>query len=96
MPTYVSLLRFTDQGIKNIKDSPARLEQAKKAMQAAGGELRAWYLAVGAYDAIVVADGPNDEAVAKVLLQIGAAGFVRSETMRVFTEPEYRKIIGGL
>ena len=96
MPTYVSLVRFTEQGIRGVKDSPARLDQAKKALQGAGGELKAWYLALGVYDAIVVADAPSDEVVAKVLLQIGANGSVRTETMRVFTEPEYRKLIAGL
>jgi uncharacterized protein with GYD domain len=96
MPTYVSLLRFTEQGIKNIKESPARLDQARKALQVAGGELKAWYLAMGSYDAVVVAEGPTDEAVARVLLQIGATGSIRSETMRVFTELEYRKLLSSL
>jgi uncharacterized protein with GYD domain len=96
MATYVSLLRFTDQGIRNIKDSPSRLEQVKKVLQASGGELKAFYLALGKYDAIVVSEAPNDEVVAKVLLQIGAAGNTRTETMRVFGEPEYRKVISTL
>jgi uncharacterized protein with GYD domain len=96
MPTYVSLLHFTEQGIKNIKESPARLDQARTALLAAGGELKAWYLAMGRYDAIVVAEAPTDEAVARVLLQVGAAGSVRSETMRVFTEIEYRKLVSSL
>jgi uncharacterized protein with GYD domain len=96
MATYVSLLRFTDQGIRNIKDSPSRLEQVKKVLQASGGELKAFYLALGKYDAIVVSEAPNDEVVAKVLLQIGAAGNTRTETMRVFAEPEYRKVISTL
>jgi uncharacterized protein with GYD domain len=96
MPTYVSLVRFTDQGMKSIKESPGRLDQAKKAVQAAGGELKAWYLAMGEFDAVVISEAPNDEAVAKVLLQVGSIGNTRTETMRVFTEPEYRKLIGGL
>ena len=96
MPTYVSLVRFTDQGMKSIKESPGRLDQVKKAVQAAGGELKAWYLAMGEFDGVVISEAPNDEAVAKVLLQIGSIGNTRTETMRVFTEPEYRKLIGAL
>jgi uncharacterized protein with GYD domain len=96
MPTYVTLVRFTDQGIRNIKESPARLEAAKKAFQAAGGEIKAFYLALGRYDCFLVAEGPNDEAATKVALSLGSQGNVRTETMRVFNEAEYRKLISGL
>jgi uncharacterized protein with GYD domain len=96
MAMYVSLIRFTDQGIRNIKEGPARLDAAKKAYQAAGGELKAFYLALGRYDAIIVGEGPNDEATATLALAIGSLGNVRTETMRVFTEAEYRKIVGAL
>ena len=51
MPTYVSLLRYTQQGVQNIKESPARLDAAKKAFQAMGAEMKAWYLVMGQYDA---------------------------------------------
>jgi uncharacterized protein with GYD domain len=96
MPKYVTLMRFTDQGMRDIKQSPTRLDRAKQALQAVGGELEAFYLAMGKYDAVIVSTAPNDEVVAKVLLQIGAGGNNRTETMRVFTEAEYRKIVGGL
>jgi uncharacterized protein with GYD domain len=96
MPTYISLMRFTDQGVRNIKESPARLDAAKKAFQAAGGELKAFYLAFGECDAVVISEGPNDEIAAKLALAIGAQGNLRTSTMRVFTEAEYRKIVAGL
>lgn len=96
MPTYVSLIRFTEQGIKNIKESPGRLDAAKKAFQASGGELKAFYLAFGEYDAIVISEGPNDETAAKLALSIGAQGNLRTSTTRVFTEAEFRKITAGL
>ena len=96
MPKYVTLMRLTDQGIRDVKQSPTRLDRAKQALQAVGGELEAFYLAMGKYDAVIVSSAPNDEVVAKVLLQIGAGGNNRTETMRVFTEAEYRKIVGGL
>lgn len=96
MATYVSFLSFTEQGIKNIRESPGRLDAAKKAFQGAGGELKQWYLAFGKYDAIVVSELPSDEAAAKLALTLGAQGNVRTQTTRVFTESEYRKLIQSL
>lgn len=96
MPTYVSLIRFTDQGVKSIREGPARLDSAKKAFQAAGGELKAFYLALGEYDALAIGDLPGDETAAKLALTISSQGNLRTETMRVFTEAEYRKIVSGL
>jgi uncharacterized protein with GYD domain len=96
MPTYVTMLRYTDQGIRAIKDGPARLDAAKKAFQAAGADMKAWYLAMGRYDAVLIAEAPNDETVAKLALMIGAQGNVRTESMRVFTESEFRKVVAAL
>jgi uncharacterized protein with GYD domain len=96
MPTYVSLVRYTDQGIRTIKESPARLDLAKKAFQAAGGELKQFYLAMGKYDIVIVAEAPNDEVAATVTLGLGSMGNVRTETLRVFTESEFRNIVGSL
>ncbi|HZY04591.1 MAG TPA: GYD domain-containing protein [Anaeromyxobacteraceae bacterium] len=96
MATYVTLIRYTEQGIRNIKESPGRLDAAKKAFQAAGGELKQFYLAMGRYDALIVGEVPDDETAAKLALSLGALGNVRTETMRVFTEAEYRKIVGSL
>lgn len=96
MPTYISLLRFTQQGVDKIKESPARLERAKAAIKAAGGELKAFYLTMGQYDALVIGEAPSDEAYAATMLAIGAAGAVRTETLRAFTEEEYRKIVATL
>jgi len=96
MPTYISLIRYTDQGIRNIKDSANRVDAAKKMFQAAGGEMKQFYLAMGKYDIVIVTEAPDDEAAARVALSIGSLGNVRTETMRVFTEGEFRKIIGAL
>ncbi len=96
MPTYISLLRFTQQGVEKIKESPARLQKAKSAIKAAGGELKAFYLTMGQYDAVVIAEAPTDEAYAATMLAIGAAGAVRTETLRAFTEDEYRKIVSKM
>lgn len=96
MPTYVTLIRYTDQGIRNIKESPARLEAARQAFRAAGSELKAFYLVMGRYDAVVVAEGPDDETATKLALGIGAQGNVRTETLRAYTEEEFRNMIAAL
>ena len=96
MPTFISLVSFTQQGIQNIKESPARLDAAKKAFKAAGGELKHFYLTMGRYDIVLVSEHPDDEAAAKVALAIGSLGNVRTETCRAFTEEEYRKLIKSL
>lgn len=96
MPTYVSLLNYTHQGIQNIKDSPKRLDAAKKLLKGMGGELKEFYLTMGAYDIVVVAEAPSDEVMAKFALAVGSAGNVRTTTLKAFTEAEYRKIIQGL
>jgi uncharacterized protein with GYD domain len=96
MPTYISLVSFTDQGMRNIKDSPKRLNAIRKALKKLGGEMKAAYLTVGSYDSVVICDAPNDEVAAKLLLGIGSAGNVRTITMRAFPYTEARKIIGEI
>jgi uncharacterized protein with GYD domain len=96
MPTYISLLNFTQQGIEKIKESPARLDKARQAFKAMGAELKAFYLVMGQYDAVVISEAPNDETVGKLVLMIGAQGNIRTETLRAFTEDEYRKMIAAL
>jgi uncharacterized protein with GYD domain len=96
MATYISLIKFTEKGVANIKESPARLDAAKKAFQAMGAEFKQWYMVLGQYDAVVISEGPDDETAAKLLMTIGAQGNIRTETFRAFTEEEYRKIIASL
>jgi uncharacterized protein with GYD domain len=96
MPTYISMLRYTQQGISTIKNAPARIDAAKEAYRKAGGELKSIYLTLGQYDLVAIAEMPNDEAVARMALALGAQGNIRSETMRAFTEAEFKKIAGTL
>ncbi len=96
MPTYIVLLRYTQQGIGDIKESPKRLDAAKQAFRAMGAELKQWYLVMGQYDAVVIGEAPDDETVMKIALSIGARGAIRTETLRAFTEDEYRKLIAAL
>ena len=96
MPTYVSLISYTDQGIRNIKDSPKRLDAAKKLIKDLGGELKGFYLTLGQYDIVTIAEAPSDDAMAKFILALSSAGNVRTTTLKAFPEAEYRKIIQGL
>jgi uncharacterized protein with GYD domain len=96
MPTYISLLQYTQQGITAIKQGPARLDAAKQAYKKVGGELKAFYLTVGQYDAVAIADLPDDMALAKMALALGAQGNVRTETLRAFNESEFRRIVSEL
>jgi len=96
MPTYISLGNWTDQGVRNVKDASKRIDAAKQLMKAAGGELKAFYMTMGAYDLVTIAEAPNDEVVAKILLTIGGLGNVRTTTLRAFTEDETRKILASL
>ncbi len=96
MATYITLVNFTQKGIEKIKESPNRLDAAKKAFQAMGAEVKDFFLVMGRYDIVLISKAPNDETVAKVALALGGAGAVRTETFRAFTEKEYRDIIASL
>lgn len=96
MPTYISLVQYTQQGLQKVKDSPSRLDAARKAFEQAGAKIKDFYLVMGEYDIIFVAEAPNDETVAKLALILGSKGSVKTRTMRAFTEAEYRKLVGSL
>ena len=96
MSRYVTLLRWTQQGVTNVKESPARLDAFKQLVKSAGGELKAFYMVTGQYDMVSVIEAPSDEVGAGLLLQLASKGDVRTETLRAFTEDEYRKIIAAL
>jgi uncharacterized protein with GYD domain len=96
MPHYVTLIRYTQQGAAKIKESPSRLDAAKKTAENAGGKILAWYLTMGKYDAVLVSEFPNDEAAARFMLATGALGNVTTQSLKAFTEAEYRKIVASL
>ena len=96
MPHYIGLLRFTAQGIAKVKESPGRLDAARKAAEAMGGKLQAWYLTMGKYDAVFVAEFPSDDVCAQFMLAVGALGNVTTQTLKAFNEDEYRQIIAAL
>ena len=96
MVTYLMLLNWTDQGIKNVKDSPKRLEGVKKLAKEMGGEVKGFYMTLGAYDLVLIVDMPNNDKLASFGLKLGSLGNVRSTTLKAFSEDDYRRIIAGL
>ena len=96
MPTYVTLLNWTDQGIRNVKESPARLDAAKEAFERSGAKIKEFFLLMGQYDMVIISEAPSDEVVAKLALVVGSLGSARTVSMRAFAEDEYRKIIADL
>jgi uncharacterized protein with GYD domain len=96
MVTYIILMNLTEKGIKNIKDAPARIEASAKALEAAGGKLLGFYLTLGQYDYVAIAEGPSDEVGMLQLLGIGAAGYVRTTTLKAFTVDEFAALLEKL
>jgi uncharacterized protein with GYD domain len=96
MPIYVTLIKYTDQGLKTFKNLPARLDDTRSYGEALGANLVAFYLTMGRYDAVVVSEAPDDETVAKLALAAGIRGNVKTETLRASTEDEARRIAAEL
>ena len=96
MATYISLVNWTDQGIKSVKESPVRLDAAKALARKYGCELRQFFMTMGTTDMVAIIEAPNDEAMAQYGLALGASGALRTTTLKAFPEDAYRKIIAGI
>ncbi len=93
MNTYVTLYRFTEQGVRTIKDAPKRVEMLHEQFKAAGAEIKQFYGLMGQYDTMIIAEAPNDEVMIKLNLMIDAMGNVTSQTLRAFSETEFKKVV---
>lgn len=93
MNTYVSLINWTDEGIRNFRDTTRRAEDFSKLIENSGGRVRELLWTVGEYDVVCIADFPDEEAGVAALLQVGSAGHVRSSTLRAFSADEMSGII---
>jgi uncharacterized protein with GYD domain len=93
MPHYVILFNFTEQGIRNVKDTINRAEAFKSAIEKAGGKFISEYYTFGKYDIVTIVEAPNDETILPVILATGSLGNVRSETLKAFSMDEAAKII---
>lgn len=96
MATYIVLVNFTDQGVRTIKDIPERLRRVDEIYLKVGGAMTGWYLTMGAYDAVITAEAPDDEAMARATLAFASAGNVRTTTLRAFARPEAEKLLQSL
>jgi uncharacterized protein with GYD domain len=96
MPTYVTLYRFTDQGVRDVGNSPGRIQAAKQAAAAAGGKVLGVYVTMGPYDLVAISEWPSDEMVASAALSLASQGNSTTCTMRAFTETEFGKIVAGM
>jgi uncharacterized protein with GYD domain len=95
MPTFVTLVNFTDQGIKSIKDSPDRLQAFKAAAEKVGLKVKDVYYTVGAYDIVTITEGTG-EALTAALLKVGSLGSIRTQTMRGFSPDEFKRILDNV
>jgi uncharacterized protein with GYD domain len=93
MPTYISLLNFTDQGIRTIKDTLDRSERAAEAAERYGARFEPIYWTVGPYDIVAILEAPDDESATAFLLEAGSWGNVRTTTLRAFDREEMSGII---
>jgi uncharacterized protein with GYD domain len=94
MAKYVSLLSWTDQGVKNFKDTIDRAESARKVAADMGGSLEIHWT-VGEIDMVAISEFPDDETATAFLLKVGSLGNVRTRTMRAFDADEMSRIIGS-
>jgi uncharacterized protein with GYD domain len=96
MPSYIALLKYTAQGIANVKDSPSRLDSGRKAFKKFGVKIKDTYLTMGRYDLLCIVEAPDDESFAKAMLTLGSQGNVQTETLKAFSESEYRNIVDSI
>jgi uncharacterized protein with GYD domain len=93
MPLYVALINFTDQGIKNYRDTVRRAEDYQGLVEKHGGQVRQLLWTLGQYDLVVVTELPDDETATAVVLQTVAAGNVRTTTLKAFDAEQMRGIL---
>lgn len=93
MPTYISLCRFTDQGIRTIKDTTKRAAAVQEAAQKFGAAMSHLYWTLGHYDLVTIVDAEDEQAATAFMLSIASAGNVRVQTLRAFNRDEMGRIL---
>ena len=94
MATYIVLGQFTDQGIKNVRDTTKRAEALKEMAQKVGGAIKEVYWTIGQYDVATIVEAPDDATLTALLLSVGKLGNVRTHTLRAFSASEMQGILG--
>jgi len=92
MTTYILLLNWTEQGLRNVRESPKRLDTARKSLEAMGGSFREFYLTMGEYDMVAICEAPDDAVLARFMLKLGAGGNLRTRTLKAFPETAFREL----
>ena len=93
MPTYISLINWTEKGIAAFADTVDRAEAGRELAGKFGGALKEIYWTIGPYDIVAVSEAPDDESATAFALSLGAQGNVRTTTMRAFSGDEMRGVI---
>ena len=93
MPTYISLINWTEKGIAGFADTVDRAEAGKQLAARFGGALKEIYWTIGPYDIVAISEAPDDESATAFALALGSQGNVRTTTMRAFSADEMRGVI---
>jgi uncharacterized protein with GYD domain len=96
MATFVVLASFTDQGIRNVKETVSRAEAFKEMAKNSGISIKNMYWTLGRHDIVVICEAPDDESSTALMLSVASRGYVRSETMRAFSFDEMQKVLGKM
>lgn len=96
MVNYIALVNWTDQGIRDVKSAPERIDAVRGLATKLGCKMGEVSLTIGAYDMVVTMEAPDDETMAKFALTVGSAGNVRTTTLKAFPEDTFRKIVASL
>jgi len=96
MPTYIGLIKLTDQGIRNVKETTKRAKSFREAAEKAGVKAREILWTMGRYDLVLVIDAPNDETMSRMTLALGMMGNAKTETLKAFSAQEMDQILKGL
>ncbi|MDE3809637.1 GYD domain-containing protein [Sinorhizobium meliloti] len=96
MTTYVLLLNWTELGIRNVRESPKRLDAARRQLEEMGGSFKDFYLTMGEHDMVAICEAPDDAVAARFAMTLGMNGNVRTRTLKAFPEAAYRELIGTL
>ena len=93
MATYITLGNFTEQGIRDVRETTKRADAVKAAAKKLGVTMKDIYWTMGQYDVVAMFEAPDDVSVSALALAIGAAGNIRSQTMRAYTKEEMNAVL---
>src|SRR4029077_5410206 len=96
MPTFIIMMNWTEQGIRNVKDAPKRAAAAKEMAKKVGVEIKQTYLTNGKFDLVSIVESASGHHIAKFCMPVGALGSVRASTVGAWSQDEYMKLISEL